>query len=156
MRQDIPITPDTYESAQRRAALEPESIANGPILLLLIVLLLAILGGMYRWFVILEKEVPTFPSSLRPSALQNNEPESTTAEAQVEAYGVVSTSDEIPAIEADIEGTNLDSLEGELDAIEAELDAAIVEGDGGGDETPPPTPAPEPTPAPAQETPAPQ
>ena len=153
MRQHIPITPDINEVVERRPVLEPESIANGPILLLLIVLLLAILGGMYRWFVILEREIPTFPSSLRPTAALNNEPESTTAEAQVEAYGVVSTSDEIPAIEADIEGTNLDSLEGELDAIEAELDAAIVE-DSSAEETPSPTPAPEPTPP--DETPAPQ
>ena len=151
MRQHIPITPDITEVVERRPLLEPESIANGPILLLLIVLLLAILGGMYRWFVILEKEVPTFPSSLRPSAALNNEPESTTAEAQVEAYGVVSTSDEIPAIEADIEGTNLDSLEGELDAIEAELDAAIVD-EGAPEETSAPTPTPEPSPA--EETPA--
>ena len=128
MRKEIPINQDDLNVVPPRPSVaEPESIANGPILILLIILLLAILGGMYRWFVILDKDVPIIPNSLRPSALQNNEPESTTAEARVEAYGVVSTSDEIPAIEADIEGTNLDDLEGELDAIEAELEAAIVE-----------------------------
>ena len=41
--------------------------------------------------------------------------------------GVVSSSDEIPAIEADVESTNLDSLEAELDTIDAEIDGAIIE-----------------------------
>ncbi|MBP6924117.1 MAG: hypothetical protein KBC62_02490 [Candidatus Pacebacteria bacterium] len=105
---------------------EPESVTNGPILILLIALLLAVLGGMFYWFSMLDKGgVVISPTSLRPTAEENNEPESTTAEARTEAYGVVSTSDEIPAIEADVEGTNLDSLDGELDAIEAELDAAL-------------------------------
>lgn len=107
---------------------EPESITNGPILILLVALLLAVLGGMFYWFTMLDKGGITIsPTSLRPTTEQNNEPESTTAEARTEAYGVVSTSDEIPAIEADVEGTNLDSLDSELDAIEAELDAALEE-----------------------------
>ena len=105
----------------------PETIANGPILFLLVVLLLAILGGMYRWFVILKNDVPDITTSLRPTAAENKEPESTTARAQTEAYGVVSTSDEVPAIEADVEGTNLDSIDSELDAIDNELDTAIQE-----------------------------
>ena len=141
MKKEIPINQDDLQVVPARpAVLESENIANGPILILLIVLLLAILGGMYRWFVILDKDVPTIPTALRPSFEQNNEPESTTAEARVEAYGVVSTSDEIPAIEADIEGTNLDELEGELDAIEAELDAAIVEEGSAEVESPAPEP----------------
>ena len=114
-------------STQITQPVDTEGIANGPILVLLVVLLIAILGGMYRWFVILNNEVPTINAGLRPSAAENNEPESTTAEARVEAMGVVSSSDEIPAIEADIESTDLDSMESELDAIEAELDAALQE-----------------------------
>ncbi len=104
-----------------------ESIANGPILVLLVILLVAILGGMYRWFVLLDNDISAIPAGLRPTAEQNNEPESTTAEARVEAMGVVSNSNEIPAIEADIESTELESLESELNAIEAELDAALEE-----------------------------
>ena len=104
-----------------------ESVANGPILVLLVILLLAILGGMYRWFVLLDNDIPTIPAGLRPTAEQNNEPESASAEARVEAMGVVSNSNEIPAIEADIESTELDSLESDLNAIEAELDAALEE-----------------------------
>ena len=108
--------------------IEPESVTNGPILILLVVLLVSVLGGMYYWFTVARNNTPVIsPSGLRPSASQNNEPESTTAEAQVEAMGVVSTSDEIPAIEADVESTNLDSLDSELNAIEAEIDSALVE-----------------------------
>lgn len=119
---------DVAMKSPERHVYEPESITNGPILVLLIGLLLAVLGGMFYWFTMLGKgDVVITPSVLRPTAEQNNEPESTTAEARTEAYGVVSTSDEIPAIEADVEGTNLDSLDSELDAIEAELDAALDE-----------------------------
>ena len=122
----LPIEDSEITALKAATVAEPENIANGPILFLLVVLLLAILGGMYRWFVVLDKNVPTISTSLRPTAEQNNEPESTTAEAQVEAYGVVSTSDEIPAIEADVAGTNLDSLDNELNAIDAEIDAAVT------------------------------
>jgi hypothetical protein len=108
--------------------IEPESVTNGPILILLIALLLSVLGGMYYWFNVIRTNTPVIaPTILRPSAAENNEPESTTAEAQVEAYGVVSNSDEIPAIESDVEGTNLDSLDAELDAIESEIDKALSE-----------------------------
>lgn len=110
------------------SVIEPESVTNGPVLILLVVLLISVLGGMYYWFTVLRTNTPVIsPTSLRPSASQNNEPESTTAEAQVEALEAVSTSDEVPAIEADVESTNLDSLDAELDAIEKEIDAALVE-----------------------------
>jgi hypothetical protein len=130
------------EVRQPLSQYEPESITNGPILFLLVALLFAILGGMFYWFTMLGKDTPVIiPTALRPTAEKNNEPESATAKAQAEAYGVVSTSDEIPDIEADVEGTNLDSLDAELDAIEAELDAAIVEDTAPATETPAETPA---------------
>lgn len=126
--QKIPNLDDAPMKMPEHHVYEPESVTNGPILVLLIALLLAVLGGMFYWFSMLGKGgVVISPTSLRPTAEQNNEPESTTAEAHAEAYGVVSTSDEIPAIEADVEGTNLDSLDSELDAIEAEIDAALEE-----------------------------
>lgn len=99
-----------------------QRIANGPILVLLIVLLILIIGGMYWWYTKLQGE-PFLPTPTRPTAEQNNEPESTTAEAQTETMQAVSTSDEINAIEADLETTNLDSLDTELQAIESELNA---------------------------------
>ncbi len=117
-----------YTTPLQKTPVEPESVTNGPILILLVVLLLSVLGGMYYWFTVVRTNTPVIsPASLRPSALLNNEPESTNAEAQTEAMGVVSTSDEIPAIDADVESTNLDSLDSELNAIEAEIDAALVE-----------------------------
>jgi hypothetical protein len=121
---------DITESSTNQAFLThtDERITNGPVIALLIILLLAVLAGMYYWFSAQEKDTPVITNDrLRPTAEENKEPESTTAQAQVEALGVVSTSDEIPAIEADVESTNLDSLETELDAIEAEIDAATIE-----------------------------
>jgi hypothetical protein len=128
-KETLPLETETDVVAPTPATpVHHEKITNGPILFLLVALLLAILGGMYHWFIVLKKDVPTIVStSLRPSAEQNKEPESTTARAQTEAYGVVSTSDEVPAIEADVAGTNLDSLDSELDAIDNELDTAIKE-----------------------------
>lgn len=103
----------------------PETIANGPILFLLVILLMGVLAGMYYWFIVLQSQnsLPV-PQSTRPTAEQNNEPESTTAEAQVETLNTVSTSDELNAIESDLESTNLDSMEAEFKSIETELEAA--------------------------------
>jgi hypothetical protein len=63
--------------------------------------------------------------SNRPTAEENNEPESTTAEARTDLMGVVSTSDELDAIEADAKSTNLEDLTSEITPIETELDAAL-------------------------------
>lgn len=111
------------EGTTKTVAEEVVPIANGPILLLLVALLLIVLGGMYYWYTILQNQASSNPTYTRPTADQNNEPESTTAEAQVEMIQVVSTSDEISAIEADLDSTNLDSLDAELNAIDAELNA---------------------------------
>jgi len=100
----------------------------GIILGVLIVLLVLILGGLYLWGAtmmdtnMMNDEQPLME---RPTAAQNNEPESTTADAQVQALETVSTSNDINAIEADINSTNLDSLDTELNAIDAELDTAL-------------------------------
>ncbi len=92
----------------------------------LIVLLSLILVGLYFWYDLITR-TPVVPSvSARPTAEQNQEPESTTARAQTQALEVMSISDELEAIEADLEGTNLETLEAELNAINAELNAAAV------------------------------
>lgn len=106
------------------------SVINGPLLAVLAVLLVVILGGMYLWLVSMNAPEPQptpAPAVERPTPEENNEPESTTAEAQTESLQTVSTSDEIEAIEADLEATDLESLDAELEAIEAELDAALNE-----------------------------
>jgi hypothetical protein len=101
-------------------------VISGPMLAILIFLLLIILGGMYYWLSIMNQAEPmSTPTVERPTTEENNEPESTTAEAQVEATEAVSTSDEIEAIEADLEATDLESLDAELEAIDAELEAAL-------------------------------
>ena len=101
---------------------------NGIIIAILAVLLIFILAGMYYWFSQLTNQIaPAAPVVERPTAEENNEPESTTAKAAVETQAALSTSDEISAIEADIAATDLESLDAELSAIEAELDAALSE-----------------------------
>ncbi len=87
--------------------------------------LLVILVGLFFWYQ--ASQLPPAPQAApgRPTPEMNNEPESTTAEAQTESFGAMSTSDEIDAIEADLESTNLDSLESELIQIETELNAEM-------------------------------
>lgn len=115
----MPENTDTQPDAVEK----PSSVVGGPVLLILTILLVAILGGMYYWITGMN-DSPDMPTFERPTPEMNNEPESTTAEAQVETMQAVSTSDEINAIESDLEATNLDSLDAELNAIDAELDAA--------------------------------
>ena len=104
------------------------SSINGIIIAILAVLLIVILGGMYVWFSQLSNTpAEVAPVVERPTAEENNEPESTTAEAAVETQQAISTSDEIAAIEADINATDLDSIDAELTAIDAEMEAAMNE-----------------------------
>ncbi len=98
----------------------------GIIISVLIVALMCILGGLYAWSEILQKDInlPMLQTpTQRPTAEQNNEPESANAEATVETLGALSTSDEIDAIEADLESTLLsnETLDADLQAVEAEL-----------------------------------
>jgi uncharacterized protein HemX len=116
---------NTENNSQTDAIKSPEvKVTNGPILVLLAVIMMIILGGMYYWYTTIDNAlIPNQASYTRPTAEENNEPESTTAEAQADAMGVVSTSDEINAIEADLESTDLDTLDAELQAIENELNS---------------------------------
>jgi hypothetical protein len=101
---------------------QPHSSHLGIILGILIVVLMLMLGGLYMWgqYIGNEQTLPA-PEQQRPTAEENNEPESTNAEAEVETMTALSTSDEIDAIDADIEGTSVDSLDSNIPAIEAEL-----------------------------------
>lgn len=120
--------PENAQPAPEAGTESASPVINGPLLLVLAVLLAIILGGMYYWFNSMQTATPSTvtPAPVeRPTAEENNEPESTTAEAQVEQLNTVSPSDEIEAIEADIEATDLDSLDAELEAIDAELEAAL-------------------------------
>jgi len=109
-------------------ATEKSAPVGGLVIALLAILLIVILAGMYYWFSQLTAEVAApAPVVERPTAEENNEPESTTAEAAVETQAALSTSDEIAAIEADIAATDLDGLDAELTVIDAELEAALSE-----------------------------
>ena len=106
---------------------EGGSVINAPLLFTLAVLLVLILAGMFYWFNVVNKETAPAPAAevTRPTPEENNEPESTTAEAQVETMQAISTSDELSAIESDIEGTRLDEIASEIEAIDAEIEASI-------------------------------
>lgn len=97
----------------------------GLIIVLLFLILLLILAGLYYWSTFMNQPMAADPAPMRPTAEQNQEPESTTARARTENLDVISTSNELDAIEADVESTNLDDLDAELSAIDAELDAAM-------------------------------
>ncbi|MBY0538432.1 hypothetical protein K2P47_03470 [Patescibacteria group bacterium] len=103
-------------------------LLTAPIIVLLFLILVAILAGFYYWYTIVMSEQVVTETITRPTAEQNNEPESTTAEARTGLMDVVSTSDELDAIAADAQSTNLEDLVNETTAIEAELDAAIAAG----------------------------
>lgn len=94
----------------------------GTVLAILIVILILLLGGLYLWGTTLNTEMPSLVPE-RPTAEENNEPESNNAEAEVETQQAFSTSDTLEALEADLDSTNLDDLDAEFNAIEAELDA---------------------------------
>lgn len=104
-----------------------EKSSMGFVIAILAILLIAILAGLFYWYTLIMQQAntPAPAPATRPTAEENNEPESTTAEVETEAMNVVSTSDELSVIEADIESTDLDSLDAELQAIDAELDAAL-------------------------------
>jgi len=112
--------------AMQPKTVEPQntSLINGPILILLFVILLALLGGIYYWYTVL-MSTPTSTVPMRPTAEMNNEPESPTAEARTATTDVVSTSDELDAINADIESTRFDDLDDGITAIENELSSAL-------------------------------
>lgn len=101
------------------------SIINGPLLSILALLLILILGGMYYWFSTLKTTPIPAEEFPRPTAEENNEPESTTAEAQTDMTLITSTSDEIESIEADLESTDLESFDTELNAIDAEIESSL-------------------------------
>jgi hypothetical protein len=105
---------------------QSDTLINGPLLLMLTVLLVLILSAMYYWFSTMSTPVnPVSPTVERPTVEENNEPESTTAEAQTETMLTTSPSDDLNAIEADLATTNLENLDTEMIAIEAEMNASM-------------------------------
>lgn len=104
---------------------EEHSSHLGIILGILIVFLMLLLAGLYVWGVYLQEQqsAPVLPPTVeRPTAEENNEPESTNAEADVDTITAISTSDEMGPIESDLNSTTiLPTLDADISAIGAEL-----------------------------------
>lgn len=97
----------------------------GLVIGVLIIALALIFIGLYFWIQMENRaEATPLPKPERPTAAENNEPESTTAEAKTEVLDIVSTSDELRSIEADLGATKDIDVETTLNAIDAEFDAA--------------------------------
>jgi hypothetical protein len=120
-----PMKLPTAGTARKTEPAPRQSVLSAPIIILLFLILLAILTGFLYWYLLITKP-ESIPGTLRPTAEQNNEPESTTAEARTQVMDVVSTSDELSAIKADLETTYLGDLQAEMNPITAELDAALA------------------------------
>ena len=118
---------NTAKETELKTAREALSVrTHGVAIIGLFALLVALLIGLYFW-ITAEKQIPTAPIPSRPTYETNREPESTTARAQVESLGILSTSDELTAIEADLESTALDTLDADLIQINQELEASFQE-----------------------------
>lgn len=110
--------PETYEAPVKKASPLPYIIVG-----LLVLVLIAILVGLYLWATSLTAPASTPAVTTRPTVEENNEPESTTAEARTETIQAVSSSNELDAIEADLDATLFTDLESDFNSIEGELDA---------------------------------
>lgn len=104
-----------------------QSLLTLPIIILLFLILVAILAGLYYWYVLVTKP-EMIDTLLRPTIEQNNEPESTTAEARTGTTDVVSTSDEIDALKADLDSTQFEDIDTLVAPIESELNSAVTAG----------------------------
>lgn len=92
---------------------------HGPILAVISIVLVLILGGLIIWGreltkerVIEERGYPTV----------NNEPETPRAITDAQILETTSPSDELDAIETDLESTNLDVYGSELQIMDSELE----------------------------------
>ena len=96
---------------------------TGMILGSLVFVLMLILGGLYLWNKQLQENAKQViaPTSARPTATLNNEPESTNAEADVETITAMSNSDEIDAIDADLGSTLIQEPTTDTNSIDAEI-----------------------------------
>lgn len=90
----------------------------GPLLGMLIIALAIIFGGLYLWGAMLGKEAGTLTQQ---RTLPNNEPETTRAVVDQEILKTLSPSNDLDALYADLESTNLDNLDTELDQIGKEM-----------------------------------
>ncbi len=92
-----------------------------PIVGVIIIMLVLMLGGLVFWGSQLEKQ----KDLVVVTPIVNNEPETPRAEADIQILQTLSPSDELDAIEADLESTNMDSIDIDLTTIDVELSTAL-------------------------------
>lgn len=93
------------------------------ILISLAALLVLILIGLVAWLVFLQQSKPVpMPEATRPTVEENDEPESTTAEATTETIQVMSPSTELTSIQVDLEATRIDPLTEAFAGIDATIE----------------------------------
>ncbi len=100
-----------------------KSVHTGPILGILIIVLVLILAGLYLWGSLLKSDKTM---NDEPSII-NNEPETPRAEADIDMFGTLSTSDDLSAIEADLSATKLETLVTDITALRNEVDGAYAD-----------------------------
>ncbi len=104
-----------------------QSLLTLPIIILLFFILVAILGGLGYWYLLVTKP-EMLNKRLMPTAEQNNKPENTTNETPTGVTEVVSISDEPEAIRADLNNIQFENINTLTAPIESELNAAIKAG----------------------------
>jgi len=91
------------------------------ILIVIILMLLVVLGGLLWWGVVLTRPTPapeTIPTVTRPTPEENNEPESTNAEAEASVIRTISSSVALKDIKADLTSTDFTNLTKEMVTID--------------------------------------
>lgn len=115
------------ETTNKSALMKTQSFTErhhahlGPMLGALILLVVIILEGLYLWGQSLTKTDPAFQERV----IINNEPETPRAVADAQILETLSPSDDLGAIEADLNSTNLDSIDADMTTIDAELNATL-------------------------------
>lgn len=113
--------PNEPQTGEQKAYSESHHAHVGPILGILVIILIIILGGLYLWGSMLSESEN---EARVERTIPNNEPETPRANADEQIFDTMSSSDELDAIRADLESTNLDTLDTEMSQIEIEMEAS--------------------------------
>lgn len=115
-----PVVPEDQLTKPRGQVLAAETPrVSWWLLAALIIILLVIFAALIAWIRIPTPPTPLTPSATRPTIEENNEPESTTAEAVTETLQALSPSHELSSIEADLAATVILDLDGSFADINA-------------------------------------